>query len=1260
MAERDANIASLERYVPRIATDWDVDAPGKLFQELDASLCFVDISGFTNLSEKLSRRGRIGAEELTAVLNYVFGKMLELAYAQGGSLLKFGGDALLLLYTGDGHAERAASAAVEMRAALRSAEDYKTSVGKLRLKMSVGIHSGAIHLFRAGASHNELVIAGEGGTTLTVMEKTADPGEIVVSGGTKDRLPRAAVGAAKGPGWLLRWRKAHCIAPGPVMRDDRDAELLESWMPVALRDHLRDGRAEAEHRIATVGFVRFCGVDAAMEFEGPEWVAEAISSTMATIQEAANEEGITFLGTDINEDGAKAILVAGAPAALEEDEARMLRAARQITDAPTPLDTHVGVNRGHVFSGEVGTQFRATYTVMGDTVNLAARLMAAAHAGTVYATPVVLDQSGTLFAAEALPPFHVKGKDEPVHAYSVGDEIGQREVDERDALPFSGREAEIDVIRGLLSGAQEGRGAVLAVVGEAGMGKSRAVREAVDSASDMDAIWIRSEPYGAATPYRPLRDRVREMLEVESASNDEMAQALQTRLAEFAPDLVPMAPLIGTVAHIDLEDTPEVAEIEPRFRQERLNAVLVDMIGRIHSGPLLVVADDAHWMDEASVALLEAVSAATSERPWAVIALRRGDEGGFGTGDVERLEIGPLDEGAVEKLVIEATKATPLHPKDVEAIVARTEGNPLFVSEVLRIVAETGSTDSLPDSLGTLVTSSIDALPALTKRILRYASVLGRSFRASAVNEILAADDLELDAATREVLADFIEVSGEGRYRFRTAMVRDVAYDGLSFRRREELHRRAAKAIEHTTDGSPEDAADQLAMHYHLGNDHENTWHYALIAAERAARAFANSEASTQYERALAAGRRLPDVDDRALSAAWTELGDVREQAGRFDDALDAYRHASRLVDDPIEKAELLLKRAWVRERAASYPMALRESSAARAVTAELSEVQATEVRARVDAFQAVVRMRQGKPSEALERATSAKGAATKAGDQASLARAVNVLAWTKLIVGDPAAADLCSQAFDLYEEIGDIAGQNRMSINLGVLAYFDNRWDDAVRFYERCRDGAERIGNYVDVGYAASNLGEVLVNRRELDAAEECLTDAARVLRATGELSTATFAEVHLARVFIVRGELDEARDLLRSVIDESAELGFAANAGAAEYYLAECALEDWDQEAALAGIARAFEVAGEVAEEYSLLHARIEGLAFCRSGRVDDAVRVLASGISTAAERGLLYEEGLLHLALADVFRSTGTGDPDPSEKAGRTALDRLGVVM
>lgn len=1252
MAAVTSNSLRLDRYVPRIATDWDIAAPDQSFQELDATLCFVDISGFTNLSEKLARRGRIGAEELTGVLNYVFGSMLEIAYLQGGSLLKFGGDALLLIYTGHDHATRAASAAVEMRSALRAAAQYQTSVGRLRLRMSVGIHSGPIHLFRVGESHHELVIAGPGGTTTTLMEKTAEPGEILVSEGTRDRLPGGATGDRKGDGWLLRWRQTHCVASGVIAREARGEEALRQWVPASLRDFLSAGETEPEHRIANVAFVRFCRVDEHMADEGPEWVAEAIDKTMKVIQSAAEDEEITFLATDINEDGGKAILVAGAPVARAEDEGRILRAARRIADADLPLDVHIGINRGHVFTGEVGTEFRATYTVMGDTVNLAARLMAAAPARAIYATPNVLDQSGTVFATTALEPFHVKGKSEPVKAYAVGEETGVRDTTPRDELPFVGRAEELEALVGAIrDAASDGQGSITTVIGDAGFGKSRLVDHAAKSEPGVVRITIRAEPYGSATPYRPLRDPLRNALGVERASSDEMATSLRSAVEHVAPDLLPMMPLIADVADIEAPQTPEVSDIEPRFRQDRTTAVVADIISRVLTEPMLLLIEDAQWMDDASSHLLEHFADTAHQRPWAIVVTRRPGDGGFRPEHGSTLTIGELPPPDAEQLIIDATRATPLRPHEINAITARTGGNPLFIAEVLRVVAETGSTDELPDSLGTLVSTSIDALPTLTRRVLRYASVLGRSFRTSTVRAILEEDeDLELDAATRALLGDFLEGAGSGRLQFRTAMVRDVAYDGLSFRRRTELHRRAAKAIAATASGGdPESVADQLAMHYSLGNDYENTWTYARIAAHKAARSFANVEAAIQLERALEASRRLPELPVDGIANAWVELGDVREQAGLYKAALDAYRRAHRLHrGDPMVEAELLLKRAGVREREGSYSMALRESTQARHKVDGLDDVRSKQTRARATAFQANVRLRQGRRRDAYECANAAIEFAMDADERSALARAFSVMAWTQVMEGEPGAADLCWRALNLYEEVGDLAGQNDMNNNLGYLAYFDGRWNDALDHYERSSEGAARLGNVVDAAYPEVNVGEVLVNQRRYEDAEKRLTNAVRVLRATGENSMASFAEMLLARVYIERGELDRAEATLSRVIDEASDIGFATVTTEASLHAADVVRRGGEPQRALELLDSAMKRAGEVAGVFTLTEQRYRAEALLDLGRTDDALEILESSLQTAEERDQLYDVAMLLEIRANVL-----GGRDPSE--ARSSADR-----
>ncbi|MEE8330352.1 MAG: adenylate/guanylate cyclase domain-containing protein, partial [Acidimicrobiia bacterium] len=199
MAEEQTPVRrSLAPYVPSVLQRWELDAGSAISQQIDGTLCLVDISGFTKLSERLARLGRIGAEELTEHLNSVFAEMLKLAYQRGGALLKFGGDALLLAFRGESHAQQACSAAVEMNGALRASARRPTSVGRLGLRMSVGVHSGAIDLFRAGGSHHELIITGPAASAVAALEHEASPGEILVGVTTQAALAAGSATTKKG------------------------------------------------------------------------------------------------------------------------------------------------------------------------------------------------------------------------------------------------------------------------------------------------------------------------------------------------------------------------------------------------------------------------------------------------------------------------------------------------------------------------------------------------------------------------------------------------------------------------------------------------------------------------------------------------------------------------------------------------------------------------------------------------------------------------------------------------------------------------------------------------------------------------------------------------------------------------------------------------------------------------------------------------------------------------------------------------------
>ena len=253
---------TLAPYVPRALLARLARQPIDVLTEtVEGTMVFADVSGFTRLSERLARVGEEGAEQLVDVINGCFTALLADAYGRGGSLVKFGGDAMLLFFYDDEHTERACSAAAAMRRTLREVGHIRAGPTNVVLRMSVGVHRGYYPMFVVGASHRELLICGAAATTVVEMESAASSGQIVISSRTARRLPRACVGASVGPGFLLARSPSagDWVSPRGLVAPTDD--VIEAFLPASVRTHLLEGSIAPEHRTAAVAFVRFRGVD---------------------------------------------------------------------------------------------------------------------------------------------------------------------------------------------------------------------------------------------------------------------------------------------------------------------------------------------------------------------------------------------------------------------------------------------------------------------------------------------------------------------------------------------------------------------------------------------------------------------------------------------------------------------------------------------------------------------------------------------------------------------------------------------------------------------------------------------------------------------------------------------------------------------------------------------------------------------------------------------------------------------------------------
>jgi class 3 adenylate cyclase/tetratricopeptide (TPR) repeat protein len=1152
-------------YAPRLALRWLAEAPDERHRRVDGSLVFLDISGFTRLSERLAAHGRAGAEEVVGLVGTVMTALVGELERWGGDVCIFAGDALVVLFEGEGSATRAARAAAEVRHWIGANGTVRTSVGRVALRVSIGVATGPIDLVLAGEGDGDraLFLVGPTTTSVVAMEREAVAGEVMLDAATAAAVDPSLLREGRAGGRLLR----------RVQPPAREAQLPDippgvDALPLVtppLRPFLRGGAGlESEHRQATVAFVLAGGTDGRLaEPGGQDAVAADLSAWFGAACEAGERHGVTVLDTDATADGAVLFLAAGAPVATGEEEERLLRALRDILAIPEAgrLRLRAGTNRGPVFAGDLGASWRRTYTAMGDTTNLAARIAHKAEPGQLLATADVLARSETEFASRPLPAFKAKGKAEPVIPYEVGAPAGARTRAGR-RLALAGRDAELRILRQALEAAHAGRGGLVEIVGEAGSGKSRLVAEVLSMPGVVAPLAVRCSTSAAATPYGAARVALRDLAGIaQDASGDEAGRRLAAWVADLLPDVAPWLPLLAIPFGADADATSEVDSLAPAFRRDRLHAELARVLGTALPAGAVVLLEDLHWADEASLALIGGLAASPEGRHLLLLALRRPGPAPVAAEPLARIELAGLPPEAVAALALDAADR-PLSDADLSGIVARAAGNPLFARELAEVAAATGSVDKLPERLESLVASRIDHLDPRGRRLLRRAAVIGRVVDVDLLAEVLADEGDARDARDLGLWSDldeFVSWEGPSVLRFRHDLVRDAAYEGLSHARRHELHRALALTIERRAGEATDPVAAELATHFGEGQLPEPAFRYARRAGDLARAQYANVDAAALYRRAMARAGQVRDLPASTVADVAESLGDVAELAGRYHEALSAYDRARRLHrfqrerpdvsghgdayadadwahqdgDAGFHLARLARKSGIVSERIGRYDAAIRWYGRARRLIGEDTSAgvhapNEDRLATRLMIDVAGIRMRQGHYAACVAAALPAVAAAERGGHRDLLANAYYLLHAAYGDLGSPEVARYRDLALPIYEELGDVVGQGNVLNNLGIEAYFEGRWDEAVDLYRRSRDAKARAGDIANAATQSNNEAEVLSDQGRIAEAERLLRDALRVWSAAGYQIGVALATSNLGRAAARAGRHDEGLELL------------------------------------------------------------------------------------------------------------------------------------
>ena len=509
----------------------------------------------------------------------------------------------------------------------------------------------------------------------------------------------------------------------------------------------------------------------------------------------------------------------------------------------------------------------------------------------------------------------------------------------------------------------------------------------------------------------------------------------------------------------------------------------------------------------------------------------------------------------------------------------------------------------------------------------------------------MARADAEVKGGSRwDAIAQFVAPDGGDGLRFRHDLVRVTAYEGLSFRRRRQIHRKVGEALERRAGSRELDEAALLSLHFHEAGAHGKAWRYAVVAADRAAAGFANVDAAGLYDRALASGEALGTVPREELARVGEAIGDVCERFADYARSASAYERAVDASDGRrVDVARLGGKIAALEERAGRYDEAVARYDAALATLDD--DPASRQTRAGLELGRAGVLYRQARYEDCVAWAGRAAASAEATGDRAALAHALYLTGGALAELGRDGIDEL-ERAVAIYDELGDFVGKARALNNVGVTRHGEGRWSEATAAYRASREARSRAGDVIGAAVTINNEAEILSDQGRLDEAEGLFEDMVRTCRAAGYALGALVGLGNLGRVAARSGRFDEAHARYAEALEGFEEMGAESFVAETRLRVVECCV--------LAGEhARALSLLGELGDESSPALERLRGYGLTQARRGEEAASHFASSLELAREQGLAYEEALSLRAIAD------TAGDEGARTESDALLTRLGVT-
>lgn len=1254
-------LEKLAAYVPMPVAQAIYQDPSPLTRPVarrfQAAVLYTDISGFTPLSELLSQAGPTGAEELTQLINQYFTQMIQIIQAYHGQVVKFSGDALTVLFPAEEismslAARRAGECALAMQAKMSPFSDITTSRGHASLSMKVGIGAGKVLECSIGGvlGRWEYVVGGDPLVQVAMAEHYARPGQTILSPQAWAQAERFFVGTAD-PGQHGYVLLGKSLSPLPELetvglnwakftpeQQQQAEKALQCYVPGAIKARLNE-QAEwlAELRRMAILFVGIGGLD----YEAPE-AHQQLQDFLQAVQEIIYRFEGSLGKVAVDDKGTILLILFGAPPLFHEDDATRAVACAlglQAVAREQNLRVATGISEGPIFAGPVGAPSRREYTVIGDAVNLAARLMQYGRAGTIIVSERVKERAGPQFVTESLGQISLRGKTQALTAYLVKGEQGTREEFVSRYLlhkdPLVGRKSELEQIRRRAVRARAGRLQLLFITGELGLGKSRLAAEMVSEWMQAEGVGYGSKcvSYGQQIPYQAWRQVLAAIFGLTPTLEPERQLArLAAAVAklEDPPDhpgyWADRMPLLADVLGLEVPENDFSRRISSKLRRNNTFA-LIEAILRQQSAqhPLLILLEDIQWADELSLSLTAYLAQKMVDCPLLLVLVHRP----MAAADLHALahvqdlpyahtiHLEPLSTQESMDLIRILLGDNMLSAKAEEILLGRGQGNPFFIQEITGAILdvvdgkeaqpfESLDTFDLPDTIQDVIFSRVDKLSESEKLTLKIASVIGASFQRSLLSEVHPITDArfrlpsQLDKLENEKLIRLEVPAPKWEYVFRNVITQEVVYEGLLLAQRRQLHNVVATTLELLAP----DEVEQLAYHYSRSGNTQKALHYLKNAGKKAQREYANQAAINYYSEIL---KLLANSTSDSIIS--TEYWDILLERARLN-ALSGWR--SEALED--------LGTLGIMAEALNHD---RRRALAAKEWAHFYEMS-------------------GDYDSALELVERAIQLAQKAGDEKMIGEVYNH--WGKLLYmrGEfETAHNYLQQAWFIAQNHQDKIAQADCLNNMGIVAHYQADYDVALYFFNEAIDLWQEMGDQIGLGNGLHNLGRVYYDMGQYTAAQQCYEQSRTLHRTIGDQAGEALIQHSQGKIHRSLGSYTQARDLFEKALTFHQSTNDRHREVHSMYHLGllYCRLEDY--KTALTFLNEAILILRELNDPWGLTKALgYYGWTLLQNGEPEKAREAIIEALricrETQQETNLIESTaylGAVALALADI---------------------------